>query len=76
MLRRQSQSYVATNTQSVCQSVLVSSLIWGPGPEFWYCQTVAGLLVWGVTSDERTSLSLTTAAGPRHRSHIYRSQNQ
>jgi hypothetical protein len=37
---------------------------------FYYCQTVASLLVWGALSDERTGLSFTTAAGPRQRSHF------
>jgi hypothetical protein len=32
---------------SLGQSILVSSPIWG-------CQTVSGLLIWGVLSDERT----------------------
>jgi hypothetical protein len=36
---------------------------------FYYCQTVAGLLMWGALSDERTGLSFTIAAGPRQRSH-------
>jgi hypothetical protein len=43
--------------------------IWGPRPDFYCCQTCAGLLIWGVFSDERTGLSFTVAAGPRHRSH-------
>jgi hypothetical protein len=29
-----------------------------------------GLLIWGALSDERTGLSVTIAAGPRHRSHF------
>jgi hypothetical protein len=33
--------------QSVGQSVLVSSPIWGPRPDFDCCQTVVGLLMWG-----------------------------
>jgi hypothetical protein len=36
---------------------------------------VAGLLMWGALSDERTRLSFRIAAGPRQRSHIYRGQN-
>jgi hypothetical protein len=43
--------------------------IWNLRPNFYYCQTVAGLLIWGVFSDERTGLSFTVAAGPRQRSH-------
>jgi hypothetical protein len=31
--------------------------------------SAAGLLTWGALSDERTSLSFTTAAGSRQRSH-------
>jgi hypothetical protein len=37
---------------------------WGPGPDFYYCQTVVDSLIWGTVSDERTSLSFTIAAGP------------
>jgi hypothetical protein len=43
--------------------------IWGPKPDIYYCQTVAGLLMWGTLSDDRTGLSFTTAAGPCQRSH-------
>jgi hypothetical protein len=43
--------------------------IWGLRPNFCYCQTVAGLLMWGALSDERTSLSFTIVVGPRQRSH-------
>jgi hypothetical protein len=39
--------------------------IWGLPRDFYYCQTVAGLLIWGALSDERTGLSVTIAAGPR-----------
>jgi hypothetical protein len=35
-----------------------------------YCQPVAGLLMWGALSDERTGLSFTIVAGPRQRSHF------
>jgi hypothetical protein len=55
--------------RSVGQSVLVSSPTWGPRPDSYYSQTVAGLLTWGVLSDKRRGLSFTTAAGPRQRSH-------
>jgi hypothetical protein len=34
-------------------------------------KTVAGLLIWGALSDERSSLSFTLAAGPRQRSHSW-----
>jgi hypothetical protein len=46
------QSYVTTDDQSA-SLVFVSSPIWGPRPDFYYCQTVAGLLMWGALSDER-----------------------
>jgi hypothetical protein len=31
--------------------------IWGLRPDHYYCHTVAGLLMWGALSDERTGLS-------------------
>jgi hypothetical protein len=67
----QSQRNVTTDGQSASLS-LCQAPIWGPRPDFYYCQTVAGLLMWGVLSDERTGLSFTVAAVPRQRSHIYR----
>jgi hypothetical protein len=33
--------------------------IWGLRPSFHYCQTIAGLLIWGALSEERTGLSST-----------------
>jgi hypothetical protein len=51
---QKSQSYVTTDGQS-------ASLSWNKAPiwrpDLYYCQTVAGLLVWGALSDERTGLS-------------------
>jgi hypothetical protein len=44
--------------------------IWGLRPDYYSCQTVAGLLVWGAFSHERTDLSSTVAAGSRQRSHF------
>jgi hypothetical protein len=38
--------------------------------DLYYCQTVAGLLMLGVLSDERAGLSFTIVAGPRQRSHF------
>jgi hypothetical protein len=35
--------------------------IWGLRPDLYYCQTVAGLLMWGALSDERTDLSFASA---------------
>jgi hypothetical protein len=34
--------------------------IWALRPDLYYCQTVAGLLMWGALSDERTGLSCAT----------------
>jgi hypothetical protein len=42
----------------------------GLQPDFYYCQTVAGLLMWGALSDERTGLWSTIAPGPRQHSHF------
>jgi hypothetical protein len=58
--------------RSVGQSASLSrneAPIWGLRPDFYYCQTVAGLLMWNVLSDERTDLSFTNDVGPRQRSH-------
>jgi hypothetical protein len=43
---------------------------WGLLPDLYYCLTVAGLLIWGALSDERTGLSFIIAAGTRQRSHF------
>jgi hypothetical protein len=47
---------------------MVSRPVWGLRPDIYYCQSVAGLFMWGAFSDERTGLSFTIAAGPRQRS--------
>jgi hypothetical protein len=39
--------------------------IWGLRPDFYYCQTVAGLSLWGALCEERMGLPFTVAAGPR-----------
>jgi hypothetical protein len=66
----QSVSYVTTDGQpaslSWCQAP-----IWGLRPDFYYCQTAAGLLMWGALSDERRGLPFTITAGPRQRSHSW-----
>jgi hypothetical protein len=64
----QSQNYITTDGQSASLS-WCQAPIWGLRPDFYYCQTVAGLLMWGAFSDERTGLPFTIAAGPRQRSH-------
>jgi hypothetical protein len=67
----QNQSYVTADGPSASLS-WCQAPIWGLRQDFYYRQTVDGLLMWGALSDERTGLSFTTADGPRHRSHIYR----
>jgi hypothetical protein len=65
----ESESYVTTDGQSASLS-WNKAPIWGYRPDFYYCQTVAGLLMWGALSDERMGLSFTIAAGPSQRSHF------
>jgi hypothetical protein len=65
----ESESYITTD----CQSANLSwnkAPIWGLRPDFYYCQTIAGLLMWGALSDERMALSFTIAAGSRQYSHF------
>jgi hypothetical protein len=64
----QSQSYVTTDGHSASLS-WNKAPIWVLRPDLCYCQTFAGLFVWGALSDERTDLSFTTFADPRQRSH-------
>jgi hypothetical protein len=63
-----SESYVTTDGGSASLS-WNNAPIWGLRPDFYYCETVGGLLIWGALSDERTGLSFTTAAGSLQRSH-------
>jgi hypothetical protein len=53
----ESKSYITINGQSTSLS-WNKAPIWGLRPDFYYCQTVVGLLIWGALSDERTALSL------------------
>jgi hypothetical protein len=67
-----SQNYVTTDGQSAsscCGGGGGQAPNWGQRADFYYCQTVAGLLMWGTISDEGTGLLFTIAAGPRQRSH-------
>jgi hypothetical protein len=64
-----SDSYVTTDDQSASLP-WNKAPIWGLRPYLYYCQTVAGLLMWGALSGERTGLSFTIATGPRQRSHF------
>jgi hypothetical protein len=61
------ESYVTTDGHSASMSSNKAP-IWGLRQDFYYCQTVAGLLAWGALSDKRMGLSFTIAAGPRQRS--------
>jgi hypothetical protein len=42
----ESEPYVTTEGQSASLTWNTAS-IWGLGPDLYYCQTVAGLLMWG-----------------------------
>jgi hypothetical protein len=64
----ESESCITTDGQS-------TSLSWNKAPiwdlrlDFYYCQTVAGVLMWGALSDERRGLSFARVTGSRQRSH-------
>jgi hypothetical protein len=64
----ESEFYVTTDGQPASLS-WNKAPIWGLRPDLYYCQTVAGLLMWDALSEERTGLSFTIAAGPRQHSH-------
>jgi hypothetical protein len=55
-----SQAKSHYDRQPVGQSVLVSSPIWGPRPEFCYCQPLAVLSMWAAILEESMGLSFTT----------------
>jgi hypothetical protein len=55
------ESYVTTDGQSASLSGNKAP-IWGLRPDFYYCQTVSGLLMGSVLYDERTGLSFTVPA--------------
>jgi hypothetical protein len=65
--KSQSQSYITTDGQPASLS-WNKAPIWGLRPDLDYYLTVAGLLVWGALSDERTGLPFAIAAGPCQRS--------
>jgi hypothetical protein len=69
--KSKSKSKLCYDRRSVGQSVLVSNTHLGLTTRFCYCQAVAGLLMWGALSDERTGLPFATAAGPHQRSHSW-----
>jgi hypothetical protein len=49
-------SYVTTDGQSASLS-WNKAPIWGSKQDLYYCQAVAGLLMWGALSEERTGMS-------------------
>jgi hypothetical protein len=63
----QSQSHVTTDGQSASLSWCQAPIL-GLQPDLYYCQTVAGLLMWCALSNERTGLPFKMTAGPRQRS--------
>jgi hypothetical protein len=66
MNKYESESYITTDGQSASLS-WNKAAVWGLRPDLYYCQTVAGLLMWGALSDERADLSFTITPGPRQR---------
>jgi hypothetical protein len=50
------ESYITTDGQSASLS-WNKAPVWGLRPDLYYCHTIAGLLMWGALSDERTGLS-------------------
>jgi hypothetical protein len=48
----ESESYIMTDGQSVSLS-WNKAPVWGLGPDFYYCQTVAGFLMWGALTKGR-----------------------
>jgi hypothetical protein len=64
----ESESYTTTDGQSASLS-WNKAPFWGLRPDLDYCPTVAGLLMWGALSDERTGLLFAIATGPRQHSH-------
>jgi hypothetical protein len=63
-----SKLYVPTDGKSATLSCCQAP-IWGLQPDFYYSKTVAGVLVCGSLSDERTGLPFIIAAAPRQCSH-------
>jgi hypothetical protein len=63
----QSQNYVTTDGQSAILS-WNKAPIWGLRPDFYYCQRVAGFLMWGAVSGERTGLLFATVTVSNNKS--------
>jgi hypothetical protein len=69
LTKAESKSKLYYDRRSVGQPILVSSPILDPRPNFYYCQTVASMLMWGTLFNVRRGLSFTIAAVARRRSH-------
>jgi hypothetical protein len=67
-IESKSESYITTDGQSASLS-WNKAPIWGFRPDIYYRRTVAGLLMWGVLSEERAGLSFTIAADSSQCSH-------
>jgi hypothetical protein len=63
----ESESYVTADGESTSLS-WDKAPIWYLRPDFYYCQTVAGLFLWSSLCNERTGLQFAIAAGLRQRS--------
>jgi hypothetical protein len=61
LLLNESESCVTTNGQSPSLSCNKAP-IWGLRPDFYCCQTIVDLLMWGALSDERTGMPLASPA--------------
>jgi hypothetical protein len=68
--QKKSQSYVMTDGQPASLSCNKTP-IWGLWQDFDYCLTVAGLLIWGALSNERTGLSFAITTGPCQSNHFW-----
>jgi hypothetical protein len=62
------ESYITTDGPSASLS-WNKAPVWGLRPDIYFYQTVAGLLISGALSDERTGLLFKIVAGPQQRSH-------
>jgi hypothetical protein len=57
LLKTETKSKLRYNRVCIFYSVLSWSPTCDLRPDFYYCQTVGGLLMWGVLSDERSDMS-------------------
>jgi hypothetical protein len=62
LAQSQTESYVTTDGKSASLS-RNKAHIWGLRPDISYCLRVAGLLMWGALSDEKTGLSFARVTG-------------